>query len=228
MLFVKLFLFQTLRYFIIGGGALIILNVWAKERFKKYRIQESQIKKQQLLSEIKYSISTLLIFSVFYSTILDPRFSTYIRLYSDFKDYPIWWNLLTVPFLLIFHDTYFYWMHRTLHHRFFYRKFHSVHHLSTNPTPLASFSFHPVEAILETIWILPLLIFFPIQKYILLSFAFISFLNNIKGHLGFDFSRHKYGILNSSFHHSMHHRHFNSNYGLYFLFWDKICKTEKV
>jgi sterol desaturase/sphingolipid hydroxylase (fatty acid hydroxylase superfamily) len=27
-------------------------------------------------------------------------------------------------------------------------------------------------------------------------------------------------------HHSLHHRHFKYNFGLYFTFWDKIKKTE--
>ena len=226
MLLTKLFLFQTIRYFVIGGGAFLILNKWAKLRFQKHRIQETPVTKKQISTEIKYSLITLLIFSAFFSSILNPSFAPYLKLYSESTSYPLWWTLLSIPVLVFLHDTFFYWMHRTLHHKFFYNKFHRTHHLSTNPTPFASFSFHPVEAVFESIWVLPVLMIIPIHKYSLLTFAFISFLNNIKGHLGFELSRGRARFLNSSTHHSLHHRYFKSNYGLYFLFWDRICKTE--
>lgn len=226
VLLTKLFLYQTIRYFIIGGGAFLLLNKWARTRFQKFRIQETPVSSKQLSTEIKYSLITLFIFSVFFSTILSPSFSPYIKLYSDPNSYSLWWAILSIPLLIILHDTFFYWMHRTLHHKIFYNKFHRTHHLSTNPTPFASFSFHPVEALFEAIWVLPVLVVVPIHRYSLLTFAFISFLNNIKGHLGFELSRGRPRFLNTSTHHSMHHRYFKSNYGLYFLFWDRICKTE--
>ncbi len=202
------------------------MNKWARVRFQKYRIQETPVSQKQLSTEIKYSLITLLMFSAFFSTIFSPPISPYIKVYAESNIYPLWWSIISVPILVILHDTFFYWMHRTLHHKFFYNKFHRTHHLSTNPTPFASFSFHPVEALLETIWILPVLMIIPIHKYSLITFAFISFLNNIKGHLGFELSSGSRRYLNSSTHHSMHHRLFKSNYGLYFLFWDRICKTE--
>jgi sterol desaturase/sphingolipid hydroxylase (fatty acid hydroxylase superfamily) len=120
-------------------------------------------------------------------------------------------------------------MHRTLHHKYFYKKFHQTHHLSTNPTPLASFCFHPVEAILEMVWIFPVVFLIPVNKYLLISYATISFFNNIKGHLGIDIiPSHTNTFINSSKHHSFHHKYFTSNFGLYFLFWDKVFKTEKI
>ncbi len=227
VLITKLFFFQTIRYFILGGGAYLLLNHWAKKYFQKYRIQDSLISKNQLLNEIKYSLSTIFLFSVFFSIILNPSLNSYFKIYSTFNQYPTWWNVLSGPLLVFIHDTYFYWMHRTLHHRIFFKKFHRTHHLSTNPTPFASFSFHPYEAFLETIWLLPILMIVPVHKYIFIAFAFISFLNNLKGHLGYEFSRGRISLLNTSTHHSLHHRYFNSNYGLYLLFWDRVCKTER-
>jgi sterol desaturase/sphingolipid hydroxylase (fatty acid hydroxylase superfamily) len=229
----KLFVFQSLRYFLIGGSAFAVLNIWAREYFQKYQIQDRQSKYQapsrkQIISEIKNSLVTLFIFSAFFSIVLTTPIGSWVKLYSDFKHYPLWWNILSLPFLVVVHDTYFYWMHRTLHHKFFYGMFHSTHHHSMTPTPFASFSFHPVEAFFEVVWIFPVLVYVPLHKYILISFAFVSFLNNVKGHLGFEFSKTENVLLNSSTHHSHHHRYFNCNYGLYFLFWDRMCKTEKL
>ena len=121
----KLFVFQSLRYFLIGGGAFAVLNIWAREYFQKYQIQDRQSKYQapsrkQIISEIKNSLVTLFIFSAFFSIVLTTPIGSWVKLYSDFKLYPLWWNLLSLPLLVVVHDTYFYWMHRTLHHKFFY------------------------------------------------------------------------------------------------------------
>ena len=46
---------------------------------------------------------------------------------------------------IVLHDTYFYWTHRMMHHRWLYPWFHRVHHQSTNPTPWAAYAFAPAR-----------------------------------------------------------------------------------
>jgi sterol desaturase/sphingolipid hydroxylase (fatty acid hydroxylase superfamily) len=67
---------------------------------------------------------------------------------------------------------------------------------------------------------------------ITLFFFFVyMIINNVFGHLGFEmnapgFTKGKFTRwLNTTTHHSMHHSHFNYNYGLYFNFWDKLMGT---
>ncbi len=54
---------------------------------------------------------------------------------------------------------------------------------------------------------------------------------NVYGHLGWElypkgFSKHWLGKwINTSVNHNMHHQYFKGNYGLYFLFWDRLMGT---
>jgi sterol desaturase/sphingolipid hydroxylase (fatty acid hydroxylase superfamily) len=54
---------------------------------------------------------------------------------------------------------------------------------------------------------------------------------NVYGHLGYEiypkwFSRHPLGKwINTSVNHNQHHQYFKGNYGLYFLFWDRLMGT---
>jgi lathosterol oxidase len=224
-----IFIVQFLRYALIAGGLCYIIYFLKKEYFKRLYIQTSLVTKSQLKTELKHSITSFLILSVLNATLVSANVVPHTLIYTSIDDYSKVWLILTIPVLIIVNDFYFYWMHRILHHKYFYKRFHQTHHLSTNPTPLASFCFHPVEAILEFIWIFPVVFLVPVNRYLLITYAIISFLNNVKGHLGIDiFPSHLNTIINSSKHHSLHHKNFTSNFGLYFLIWDKFFKTEKI
>jgi sterol desaturase/sphingolipid hydroxylase (fatty acid hydroxylase superfamily) len=233
LLFAKLALVQLVRYGILAGGVYLLIFRWAPGFFKKYKIQNTTVSSNQIKHEISYSLSTVLIFGFVFFLMMQPDLRAFTKLYGNISDYPEWWYFLSLPVIILIHDTYFYWMHRSLHNRFLYKLAHQTHHVSLNPTPFATYSFHPIEAIFEAAWILPLVYLVPIHKHILLVFSLITFLNNLKGHLGVDLMpatikrAFPYKWVNTSTHHSHHHKYFNVNYGLYFLFWDKIMKTEK-
>ena len=129
------------------------------------------------------------------------------------------------------HETYFYWMHRAVHTRKLFKHVHRVHHMSNNPSPLAAYSFHPLEAILEGIW-LPLTLFvLPIHPLVIFTYANYAMFMNIWWHLGYEFlpkgfTRGKLtGLLSTSTHHNMHHSHVNCNYSLYWNIWDRVMGT---
>ena len=130
---------------------------------------------------------------------------------------------------ILWHDTYFYWSHRALHHPKL-MKFHVIHHKSHNTTPFTSFSFHPVEALVQT-GFLVLIFVIPIHIFALAAVMFWQMIFNVLGHLGFEIFPQKIhkNILGKHFntvtHHNMHHRYINQNFGLYFNFWDRIMKT---
>ena len=135
------------------------------------------------------------------------------------------------PVLFVIHDTYFYFIHRLMHLPFFYRHVHKVHHRSTNPSPWAAYSFHPLEALLE-FGILPLFLFtLPIHRTHVLLFFLVMIAYNVYGHLGFElyprrFSQSRVGRwINTSVNHNQHHQYFTGNYSLYFLFWDRWLGT---
>ena len=135
------------------------------------------------------------------------------------------------PVLFFLHDTYFYWFHRLMHHPLLFKYIHLVHHQSTNPSPWAAYSFHPLEAIIEQGVVFILYFAFPIHITHVLIFFLFSIIYNVYGHLGYElyssrFSQSKIGRwINTSVNHNQHHQYFKGNYGLYLLFWDRMMGT---
>ena len=118
---------------------------------------------------------------------------------------------------------YFYWIHRFLHIPFFYKHVHALHHRNINVGPWSGLSMHPFEHLiyLGTVlihWVIaahPVHILYHLQYYTLTAAT---------THTGFeallvkDQSRLQLG----TFHHQMHHRYFECNYGSIEIPWDKV------
>lgn len=226
------FILNILRYFIIAGFAFLIFYKLFPNTFSKNKIQARLAKQKDFLREIFHSMQTTIILAVVGIVMVKTPLSEYTQLYREITDYPIWWIPISIVLALVIHDTYFYWMHRTVHHPRLYKRIHLVHHKSINPSPWASYSFHFWEGWLEAM-IAPIILFLiPMHPLALLLFTFVAFGINVYGHLGYEIAprwfRHTFlfEIVNTSVHHNMHHEKFKGNYGLYFRIWDRIMKTE--
>ncbi|MDX1939495.1 MAG: sterol desaturase family protein [Saprospiraceae bacterium] len=224
-------LFVFLRYTTFAGFAFMIFYVIWKPNFIKFKIQSKFPKTARIWHEIRHSAYTALIFASLGIGVHFLKQAGFTKIYTDMNEYG-WGYLIFSFFLLTFiHDTYFYWIHRLMHHNKLFPILHKVHHVSNNPTPFASLSFHPLEAIVE-IGIVPLaILFIPFHPLVLLLFATWSLFFNVMGHLGYElfpkgFVYHPIGRwFNTATHHNMHHARSNCNYGLYYNFWDTIMKT---
>ncbi|MBS1567620.1 MAG: sterol desaturase family protein, partial [Bacteroidetes bacterium] len=95
----------------------------------------------------------------------------YTLVYAHLNDYPIWWVPLSVLLSLVVHDTYFYWMHRALHHKSLFRFTHLVHHESVNPSPWAAYSFHALEAVTEGLVVLVITLVMPVHPLSVILFT---------------------------------------------------------
>jgi lathosterol oxidase len=231
-IFVKLFSISLIRYFVIAGTPFLIFYVFRSERLINYKIQNRRARRKDFLREILHSLQTtsvlaLLAYFVLYTPL---RTSTQIYAVLSIND---WWYLpISVMLALIAHDTYFYWMHRLLHHPKLFRRTHLLHHKSTNPSPWASYSFGMIEAWTEGFILIVVVLIIPMHPIGILSFTILSFVINVYGHLGYEIVPQKFRnsflfkILNTSVHHNMHHSKLKGNYGLYFRIWDKLMGTE--
>lgn len=229
---ISYFLVIGLRYFIIAGLAFLIWYVllWKRITFKKIQLRFPVSKDYQ--REIFFSLCTMTLFAFipwfFLGHASIRKHTTY---YSDIHQYGLLYFWLAFPLMLIIHDTYFYWIHRLMHHPKLFRIFHLVHHKSTNPSPWASFAFHPLEAILEVGILVVFIYTIPVTKPHLFFFFLFQMVYNVYGHLGWElfpknFQRTWVGKwINTSVTHNQHHQYFTGNYGLYFLFWDRIMGT---
>lgn len=220
------------RYFFIAGLAFLIFYILFKERFSGRRIQTKMPKMADHRRDIFYSVITILIFGALPVIFLtNDAVRPYTRLYQNISDYGWVYFFLAFPLMFMIHDTYFYWTHRIMHHPGLFKLFHLVHHKSTSPTPWTAYSFHPLEAVVETGIFVLIIFIMPVHELHLAVFFFIMFVYNVYGHLGYELFPqrfHKTWIgkwVSTSVAHNMHHQYFKGNYGLYFLFWDRWMGT---
>ena len=220
------------RYYLIAGAVFFLFYVVLKNKILHKKIQSLFPKNTDYLREIFYSTITILIFGfipLFF--IANPAMRSHTTLYDNISDYGWFYYFLAYPIMFIMHDTYFYWTHRIMHHKSLFNIMHLVHHKSTNPSPWAAYAFHPLESIVEIGIFVVFLFTLPVHTTHIIIFFLLSIMYNIYGHLGWElypkgFSKSLIGKwINTSVNHNQHHKYFKGNYGLYFLFWDRIMGT---
>ena len=226
-----IFVLLIVRYLVIAGLAALIFYGLFKRRAFARKLQQRWPRSQDYLREIGFSFLTFTIFAAIAVLVLAGPVRPYTQLYSDVAEYGWPYFFLSLALVLLIHDVYFYWMHRLMHHPKIYRFVHLTHHRSTNPTPWAAFAFHPLEAVVEAGIILFIAFLFPVHTGVILLFVLVMTIYNVYGHLGWElypagFAKHPIGRwINTSISHNQHHRHAHSNYGLYFLWWDRWFGT---
>ncbi len=136
-------------------------------------------------------------------------------------DSPVWFIFLFLltPIWISFH---FYWIHRLLHWPPVYKLAHALHHRNINVGPWSGLSMHPLEHLLFFSSILihflvpahPLHILFHMQHQSLTAAT---------SHTGFEnlLVKDSKTLALGTFHHQLHHRYFEVNYGNLQMPWDK-------
>jgi len=225
------FILGVLRYILFGGLAFLFFYLLLKNKSLFAKIQKKWPAKSDYYREVFYSLLTLLLFATTPFILNNKEILPHTTIYRNIHQHSMLYFWLVFPFMLIVHDTYFYWTHRLMHHPKLFTFFHVVHHKSVNPSPWASFSFQPTEAIIESAIIYIFAFAFPIHILHLFIFLIFMTIYNVYGHLGFElfpkwFNKHLFfKWFNTSVNHNMHHQYFKGNYSLYFTWWDRIMKT---
>ncbi len=227
------------QYLTTVAAALLIMSaayfIFWKAFSKPLHNRKIQLSKRAGWSQIKEEIvATLLSFigsTAFMLMLLSFRDNGVVKFYIDGGKYGWWYEGLLVVVMLLISDTWFYWSHRAMHHPSIYKYVHALHHKSLDVNPYTSTSFHVIEALWLTAWILPLAILMPISMTALGIMQVLGTFNNLKSHLGYElfpkfFSKPPFNMLVTATNHSLHHTQYNGNYGLFFRFWDIACGTE--
>lgn len=140
---------------------------------------------------------------------------------TTFEQMPIWF--VAVFFLIpVWESFYFYWIHRLLHSNALYR-FHALHHRNTDVGPWSGLSMHPVEHVMffGTVLIHLVLPAHPVHLiFHLMYYAVFA----VTTHTGFEgvWVRSVKRLSLGTFHHQIHHRYFEVNYGSLDVPWDKL------
>jgi lathosterol oxidase len=133
---------------------------------------------------------------------------------------------LEILALVAWNDVHFWINHRLLHSKWL-RRFHLPHHRSVVTTPFATYSFHPLEALmLGNVILLPMLVH-DFSFWSLLSVPLFSLFFNCVGHANYDFfPRVSYAHwFAASRRHHLHHACYNGNFGFQFTFMDRLFRT---
>lgn len=133
--------------------------------------------------------------------------------YLDIRNHPVAFVilLLLIPFWSSLH---FHFVHRLLHHRALFKVAHAVHHRNVNLGPWSGLSMHPIEHLLYLSSVLIHLVIPSHPLHIIFHMQFIS-IGASTGHTGFESItfRGKPLIFLTAFHHQLHHRFLDCNYG---------------
>ncbi|WP_237066589.1 sterol desaturase family protein [Microbulbifer guangxiensis] len=219
------------RYVLAATLVSLFVSLLFRGWMNKRRLQKRRATWRDIRREVSFSLLTMGIGATIGLGTIALNRAGYLHLYWEWTDYPLWWNIISLPVLILLHDTYFYWVHRAIHHPRLFRHFHRVHHLSLSPTPWAAYSFSVGEGLLMVLFTPLSLVLLPIHIWIGIAFSFIQIFRNTMLHASCEF--HPRGwvdgpldFLTTTTHHNLHHQKFQGNYGFYFTFWDRLMGTE--
>jgi len=179
---------------------------------------KTEKRKEGIKKELRLGLVAL-VANVTYATVwlwlVDPLLPYYG--YYETHPFTLFSLLMNVLTYMFWFDTWFYWTHRLLHMRWWWRHVHHVHHQFIEPTAFAQDAVHPFESVLQG----PMghflsCFFYPMHPITMAAFGFLTSLYAIAAHDG------RAGDVNS---HTRHHTHKNVNFGLYWPLWDWICGT---
>lgn len=222
-LYLTILLLITINVFGYIYSYLIVTNTIGNHR----QIQPNAIRDKKYLLSHTY----LFVFNV--CTLM---FFVFIG-FSFFKDFIIdvdkafsYFNLLFSLFvILIFDDTFFYFLHRFMHqNKYIYIKIHKIHHRANSPIPIDYIYVHPLEWMSGFIGpFIGILSLGGVSIYTFWLYLIIRNLHELDIHSGL-----KSSFLNRSFlfsgtneHHDLHHAKRIGNYSSTFIFWDILFKT---
>ncbi len=214
-----IYLYNIAIMFVVAGGLhLYFYTLKKQDDILKYDSRSFSNNKKftfnrQVFDNMFWSIASGVTIWTFYQILLLWSYSNGFISKISFDSSPF--LFLSLFFLIIlFESVHFYFVHRLLHFKFLYKLFHHIHHRNINPGPWSGISMHPVE---HLFYFSTVLIHFIIPSHpihILFHFMIIS-IGAVVGHCGFDgfLINKKNKIALGHFHHQLHHRYFECNYG---------------
>lgn len=225
---VPVFVRNALLITLIAGGLHLYFFTWRRQgKALKYDPREQQEKngkfsfRNQVHDNIFWSVASGVTVWSLYEVLYFWGAANGVIPMLTFSENPIafvlW--LMVLPVMLSSH---FYLIHRLLHWPPLFNSVHKLHHRNTHIGPWSGMSMHPVE---HLFYISSVLIHFIIPSHgiIVILHLFMRSLAPAFSHAGFEKLRvgEKDVIEAADFHHQLHHRFFECNYGNVEAPWDR-------
>ncbi len=225
-----------LRYFLVAGGTYLCFYLPCSQSFMNQTTDPIGRHRphawRSIQRDIQLSVLSAGVFALAAALIMSGYSLGMTHLYSDCQLYGLWYLGVSYGAVLILQDAYFYFTHRLFHHPKFFPWLHQGHHRSRYPTPWTSFAFDPLEAIVQSLFLVAIVFVLPLHFITLIAVLTTMTVWAVLNHLGLDrlplsFPHHWLGRwFIGPAHHSIHHLKYTLHYGLYFTFWDSLLGTD--
>ncbi|MEM8811102.1 MAG: sterol desaturase family protein [Pseudomonadota bacterium] len=213
---------------LVAGGLHLYFYTWRRQGLRLKYDPRDLIRKgraftfdNQVIENMVWTLASGVTFWTAYEVLLIWAMANGYAPVLSFNDNPVWFVAL---FLLVpvVHSFHCYWVHRLLHWPPLYRLAHALHHRNMNVGPWSGLSMHPIEHIL---FFSSALLHFLVPTHpvhLLYPMQYLS-LTAATSHTGFEglVVQDKNRLALGTFHHQMHHRYFECNYGNLEMPWDK-------
>lgn len=212
----------------VAGGLNLYFYVWRRQRDRlKFDGRELATSSRaftfanQVRDNMFWSLGSGVAFWTAYEVLMFWAMANGYAPVLAWTDSPAWFVALFVltPVWISFH---FYWIHRLIHWPPLYRRVHALHHRNTNVGPWSGLSMHPAEHLIFFSSILVHFVLAAHPVHILFHMQHQA-LTAATSHTGYEgllvADRNRLAL--GTFHHQMHHRYFECNYGNLEMPWDK-------
>lgn len=216
----QIYLRNLILLLLVAGGLYCYFYIWRKQgdalRFDEKPVVKSRTPftfGTQILDNMFWSIASgVTIWTVYEALIMWSMANGYVPMLDSVNDWP--WVILLIFLVPIWETFYFFMIHKLIHWPPLYKRVHHLHHRNNNVTPWSGFSMHPVEHALFmgsvlihfVVPVSPLVLLFHLQYYALTAASTHTGYRGIK--IGKDFV-----FPLGTFHHQLHHRFYECNYG---------------
>lgn len=223
---------ETARYAIFAVATWALLWVVLKAPLRRRKIREQSPAASQMLVEFVVSIRSI---AVFATVALAQSLMSGVGVYPLTRVALQWgpiWFWVSLALMILGHDAYYYWTHRAMHDRRLFRAFHRRHHRSHNPSPFTAYSFNLSEAVVMASFVIVWPWLVPTSWQVVSLFIVHQIIRNTLAHCGYELmpatsrGRPLIDWLTTTTHHDLHHAQADSNFGLYFTWWDRWMGTE--
>lgn len=230
--YLLLFLIIFIRHIVFSGSYYLLLFRVFRSHLSGRILVKDRPRPEQIKRELLLSVYSALIFALIALGVIVLWQKGWTGIYNHPYELPLWYIPLSVLAFLFVQDTYYYWLHRWMHSSGKIRSYHLEHHRSVETTVFTSFSFHPVESLLQAIIIPVIFLLLPMHITAVLTVLSIMTFSSVINHAGVEVYSNSPVIRNikkfiiGATHHDVHHKNARKNFGLYFTFWDRLMRTE--
>lgn len=211
-----------------GLGGLVHHHYYVRRRDEA---QQWKLQPKRFLSDKKNRLAFWLgSGNMLIGAVLGGSFAAYIvlggwsLLETESDALPLWWHPISAVLLFVLFDAGLYYVHRLGHRRWFFKRFHHLHHKFTAPTVFTMVATHPVEFVLMQSVLIISAFLVPAHWAVYVVVVLYTYLIGAIDHVGV---RQKWPLPfhSSPRFHDDHHVYFHCNYGHHTTFWDQLHGT---